>query len=100
MNAKSSDVHLRDLELRIRELEEELAGTDWRQRATYSELEEVRSDRDRLWHEHQQVVDVLTQERDGLRAAHEVLENSLRLQIAMVIRTTRRAIRARFARRA
>ena len=90
---------MHDLEVRIRQLEEELAGSEWRQRATYSELEDARSERDRLWHEHCRVVDGLAGERDDLLAAQEALKNSLRLQVSMMVRTVRRAIRARLVRR-
>ena len=87
-----------DLQLRVRLLEEELAGAEWRQRETFAELEATRGERDALWREHESVVSALVAERDALIVARAEIDNSLRYQVKLLTGTARRAFRSRFSR--
>ncbi len=90
--------NMSDLQLRVNLLEEELAGTEWRQRATFAELDAIRRERDALWREHESVVSALVAERDALIVARTEIDNSLRYQVKLLTGTARRALRSRFSR--
>lgn len=87
-----------DLQLRVSLLEEELAGAEWRQRATFAELDATRRERDALWREHEAVVSALVAERNALIVARADIDNSLRSQAKLLTATARRAFRSRFSR--